>query len=182
MNIKHRLIVMNFLEFFVWGAWLISLGGYMIVTLKFTGTQVGSIYATMGIASLFMPTLMGIVADRWINAEKLLGICHIVGAGLLIYAAQLTDYNTMYIVMLLNTMFYMPTLALNNAVSYTVLQKEGIDIVKFFPPIRVWGTVGFICAMWVIDFGKWTLSPIQLYVSAAAGLSLGRYHHVRQQN
>jgi MFS transporter, NHS family, xanthosine permease len=175
MNIKHRLIVMNFLEFFVWGAWLISLGGYMIVTLKFSGTQVGSIYATMGVASLFMPTLMGIVADRWINAERLLGICHLIGACLLLYAAQLTDYNTMYIVMLLNTMFYMPTLALNNSVSYTALQKEGIDIVKFFPPIRVWGTVGFICAMWVIDFGKWTVSPTQLYVSAASGIMLGLY-------
>lgn len=175
MNIKHRLIVMNFLEFFVWGAWLISLGGYMIVVLKFTGSQVGSIYATMGIASLFMPTLMGILADRLINAERLLGICHIIGALLLIYAAQLNDFGTMYLVMLLNTMFYMPTLALNNAVSYRVLQKEGIDIVKNFPPIRVWGTVGFICAMWVIDFGKWTLSPVQLYVSATAGLVLGLY-------
>lgn len=166
---------MNFLEFFVWGAWLISLGGYMIVVLKFTGSQVGSIYATMGIASLFMPTLMGIVADRLVNAERLLGICQIIGALLLIYAAHLSDFSTMYVVMLLNTMFYMPTLALNNAVSYRVLQKEGIDIVKNFPPIRVWGTVGFICAMWVIDFGKWTLSPMQLYVSATAGLILGLY-------
>src|SRR5688500_13182116 len=112
MNIKHRLIIMNFLEFFVWGSWLISLGGYMIVTLKFTGSQVGSIYATMGIASLFMPTLLGIVADRWINAERVLGMCHIIGALLLIYATQVTDFGTMYVIMLLNTMFYMPTLAL----------------------------------------------------------------------
>jgi NHS family xanthosine MFS transporter len=175
MNIKHRLIIMNFLEFFVWGSWLISLGGYMIVTLKFTGSQVGSIYATMGIASLFMPTLLGIVADRWINAERVLGMCHIIGALLLIYATQVTDFGTMYGIMLLNTMFYMPTLALNNSVSYTLLQKDGIDIVKYFPPIRVWGTVGFIAAMWVIDFGKWTLSPMQLYLSAAAGLTLGVY-------
>lgn len=166
---------MNFLEFFIWGSWLISLGGYMIVTLKFTGSQVGSIYATMGIASLFMPTLMGIVADRWINAERLLGLCHVIGALLLLYAAQLTEYNSMYIVMLLNVMFYMPTLALNNSVSYTILQREGVDLVKVFPPIRVWGTVGFVCAMWVIDLGKWTLSPIQFYVSAAAGLALGLY-------
>ncbi len=166
---------MNFLQFFVWGAWLISLGGYLIVVLKFSGSQVGSIYATMGIASLFMPTLMGIVADRVMNAERLLGLCHIIGALLLIYAAQINDFNTMYVVMLLNTMFYMPTLALNNSVSYRVLQQEGIDLVKNFPPIRVWGTVGFVCAMWVIDFGKWTLSPVQLYVSAVAGLMLGIY-------
>ncbi len=166
---------MNFMQFFVWGSWLISLGGYLIVTLKFSGSQVGSIYATMGIASLFMPSLMGIVADRWINAERVLGLCHIAGALLLIYAAQLTDYTLMYFVMLLNSMFYMPTIALNNSVSYALLQKEGIDIVKVFPPIRVWGTVGFIVAMWAIDFGKWTVSPIQLYVSAGVGLLLGIY-------
>jgi MFS transporter, NHS family, xanthosine permease len=175
MNIKQRLILMNFLEFFVWGSWLISLGGYMIVTLKFTGSQVGSIYATMGVASLFMPPLMGIVADRWVNAERVLGICHIIGAFLLITAAQVTDFGTMYLLMLLNSMFYMPTIALNNSVSYAVLNRQQIDIVKDFPPIRVWGTVGFIAAMWVIDFGKWTLSPMQLYVSAAAGILLGLY-------
>ena len=175
MNIKNRLILMNFLEFFIWGSWLISMGGYMIVTLKFTGSQVGSIYATMGVASLFMPPLMGIVADRWMNAERVLGICHIIGAVLLFYAAQQTEYNSMYIVMLLNSMFYMPTIALNNSVSYSVLQAQQIDIVKFFPAIRVWGTIGFICAMWVIDFGKWTLSPVQLYVAAIAALVLGFY-------
>lgn len=175
MSIKNRLIVMNFLEFFVWGSWLISLGGYLIVTLKFTGSQVGSIYATMGVASLFMPTLMGIVADRWVNAERVLGICHIIGGILLFWAAHITDYRMMYVVMLLNAMFYMPTIALNNSVSYAVLQKGNIDIVKFFPLIRVWGTVGFVCSMWVIDFGKWTVSPIQLYVSSASGLLLGLY-------
>lgn len=166
---------MNFLEFFVWGSWLISLGGYMIITLKFTGSQVGSIYATMGVASLFMPSVMGIIADRWVNAERVLGTCHIIGAGLLYWAAQATDYNVMYLIMLLNSMVYMPTIALNNAVSYAELQKEGIDIVKYFPPIRVWGTVGFVAAMWIIDFGQWTLAPTQLYVSATAGLLLGLY-------
>jgi MFS transporter, NHS family, xanthosine permease len=175
MSIKNRLILMNFLEFFVWGAWLISLGGYLIVKLNFTGTQVGSIYATMGIASLFMPTIMGIIADRWVNAERVLGFCHVMGAIALLCAAQVTDYGMMYILMLINSMFYMPTIALNNSVSYAILQKKGIDVVKVFPPIRVWGTVGFVCAMWVIDFGQWTLSPLQLYVSAASGILLGVY-------
>src|SRR6187551_140994 len=175
MNIKQRLILMNFLEFFVWGSWLISMGGYMIVTLKFTGTQVGSIYATMGIASLFMPALLGIVADRWVNAERLLGLCHLIGAGLLIWGSTVEDYNTLYIIMLLNSMMFMPTIALNNTVSYAVLKKEGIDIIKVFPPIRVWGTVGFIVAMWVVDFAGWTLSPMQLYVSATSGILLGLY-------
>lgn len=147
----------------------------MIVTLNFTGSQVGSIYATMGIASLFMPTLAGIIADRWINAEKVLGFCHLVGAGLLLYAATVTEYSTMYVVMLLNAMFYMPTIALNNSVSYALLQREGADIVKDFPPIRVWGTVGFVVAMWVIDLGGWTVSTGQLYTSAASGIFLGLY-------
>ena len=175
MSIKHRLIVMNFLQFFIWGSWLISLGGYMILTLKFTGVQVGSIYGTMGVASLFMPALMGIIADRWINAERVLGMCHLIGAGLLFWASTVTDPGTMYFVMLLNAMFYMPTIALNNSVSYAVLKKEGIDVIKVFPPIRVWGTIGFIAAMWVIDWGHWTLSPLQLYVSASSALVLGLY-------
>ena len=147
----------------------------MILTLKFTGIQVGSIYGTMGVASLFMPALMGIVADRWMNAERVLGICHIVGAVMLFWASTVKDPGTMYIVMLLNSMFYMPTIALNNSVSFAVLKKEGIDVIKMFPPIRVWGTVGFIVAMWVIDFGHWTLSPLQLYVSASSALVLGLY-------
>jgi MFS transporter, NHS family, xanthosine permease len=175
MSIRNRLIIMNFLEFFIWGAWLISLGGYMIRTLGFTGSQVGSIYATMGVASLFMPAIMGIVADRWINAERVLGMCHIIGAGLLVLAAQQTEYDMMYILMLLNAMVYMPTIALNNSVAYSILQRQDIDIVKFFPPIRVWGTVGFVVAMWAIDFGQWTLSATQLYVSAFSALALGLY-------
>src|ERR1700759_2749684 len=124
MNIKLRLTIMNFLEFFVWGSWLISLGGYMIVVLKFNGTQVGSIYGTMGLASLFMPALLGIVADRWMNAERVLGICHIIGALLLFTASKITDAGTMYWIMLLNSMFFMPTIALNNTVSYIVLEQK----------------------------------------------------------
>src|SRR5437763_12606428 len=156
MNIKFRLMVMNFLEFFVWGSWLISLGGYMIVTLKFSGGQVGSVYSTMGIASLFMPALLGIVADRWINAERVLGLCHIIGALLLFWSSTVTDPRTMYWIMLFNSMAYMPTIALNNTVSYIILEQKGFNVVKEFPPIRVWGTVGFICAMWVVDLCGWT--------------------------
>jgi MFS transporter, NHS family, xanthosine permease len=175
MNIKNRLILMNFLEFFVWGSWLISLGGYLIVTLHFTGSQVGKIYATMGVASLFMPALLGILADRWINAERLLGLCHLIGGVLLLWAATVTNYDTMYYIILLYSMAYMPTIALNNVVSYASLKKEGIDIVKVFPPIRVWGTVGFIFGMWAVDFMGWTVSPMQLYVSASASVLLGLY-------
>jgi NHS family xanthosine MFS transporter len=175
MNIKQRLIVMNFLEFFVWGSWLISLGGYLIVTLKFTGGEVGSVYATMGVASLFMPALLGIVADRWMNAERVFGLCHIIGAILLFLASTVKEYHTLYVVMLFYCMAYMPTIALNNTVSYDILEQRGYNVVNTFPPIRVWGTVGFIVAMWTVDFAGWTKSPLQLYISAISSLVLGVY-------
>lgn len=175
MGIKYRLTLMNFMQFFVWGSWLTSLGVYLGGTLQFNGSQIASIFATMGIASLFMPAILGIIADRWINAEKLLGICHLVGAVLLFLLTRVTDFQTIYILMLLNTMVYMPTLGLSNSVAYNALSKEGLDIVKDFPPIRVWGTVGFIFAMWVVDLSKWTFNTNQLYLGAIAALILGLY-------
>lgn len=173
-SVKVRLIFLNFLEFFVWGAWLISLGAYLS-KIGFSGLQIGSIYGNMGLASLFMPALMGILADRYIPAQKLLGILHFIGAGLLLWASTVTDYPTLYVILLLNCMVFMPTIALNNTVSYVVLEKSGKDIVKDFPPIRVWGTVGFIVAMWVVDLAGLTLTPYQFYLSAAAGFTLGIY-------
>lgn len=175
MSIKFRLTVMNFMQFFVWGAWLISLGAYMIVTLGFSGGQVGSIYATMGVAALFMPGLMGIVADRWVNAERLYGTLHLISAGLLLWASTVRDFDTLYVIMLLNAMVYMPTIALNNAISYRILEQGGQNVIRSFPPIRVWGTVGFIAAMWMVDFAGWTKSALQLYISAGAAVFLGIY-------
>jgi NHS family xanthosine MFS transporter len=175
MSIKIRLVAMNFLQFFIWGSWLISLGNYMGATLGYSGLQIGSVFTTMGIASLFMPGLMGIVADRWFNAERVLGVCHIIGAASLIYASAHREYSLFYFAMLLYSCAYMPTIALNNAVSYSVLEQKGYAIVTDYPPIRVWGTVGFIFAMWVVDFCGWTQSPYQLYVAAGASLLLGCY-------
>ena len=175
MNIRHRLIVMNFLEFFIWGSWLISLGGYMFSVLHASGTQIGATYGTMGIASLFMPALLGIVADRWVNAERVLGACHLIGAFLLFWASRVDDPDMMYWVMFFNALVFMPTIALNNTVSYIVLENKGFNIVKDFPPIRVWGTVGFICAMWLVDLFNWTQTPIQFLVSGAASIVLSLY-------
>ena len=175
MSIQFRLTVMNFMQFFVWGAWLISLGAYMSKSLGFTGLQIGSIYGTMGVASLFMPGLMGIVADRWVNAERLYGILHLVGAALLVWASTVQDYDTLYFIMLLNAMVYMPTIALNNTISYEVLEQQGLNFIQKFPPIRVWGTVGFILAMWITDLSGSTLTKGQLYISAAAAVFLGLY-------
>lgn len=175
MSVKGRLIAMNFLQFFVWGAWLISLGGYMGGSLHFEGGQIGAIFATMGIASLLMPGFVGIIADKWINAERLLGICHLLGSACLFYASTVTSYDQMYWAMLINLLVYMPTLSLTNTVSYNALENNKFDIVKDFPPIRVWGTVGFICAMWAVDLTGFKHTCAQLYVSAGAALLLGLY-------
>jgi MFS transporter, NHS family, xanthosine permease len=175
MSIMLRLTVMNFMQFFVWGAWLISLSAYMSATLGFTGLQIGSIYGTMGVASLFMPGLMGIVADRWLNAERLYGVLHLAGAGLILWASTVQDYGTLYWIMLLNAMVYMPTIALNNTISFRVLEQQGMNFIQKFPPIRVWGTVGFIVAMWCTDLSGSNLTVGQLYVSAGAAVFLGIY-------
>src|ERR1044072_5764450 len=107
MSTRFRLTVMNFMQFFVWGAWLISFSQYMRGPLHFTGLEIGSIYGTMGIASLFMPGLMGIVAARWVNAERLYGALHLTGAALLLWASTVRDYETLYVIMLLNACVYM---------------------------------------------------------------------------
>ena len=175
MSIQFRLTVMNFMQFFVWGAWLISFSNYMSNTLGFTGLQIGSIYGTMGVASMFMPGLMGIVADRWLNAERLYGILHLTGAGLLVWASTVRDYETLYFIMLFNAMVYMPTIALNNTISYRVLEQQGLNFIQKFPPIRVWGTVGFVVSMWITDLSGSTLTTGQLFISAAAAVFLGLY-------
>jgi MFS transporter, NHS family, xanthosine permease len=169
---------MNFMEFFVWGSWLISLGGYMFTfqgDLCERGALVGATYGTMGIASLFMPTLVGIIADRFVNAEKILGICHLAGAAVLYWASTVTNVNTLYTIVLINSCFFMPTIALNNTVSYNILTQNNLDVQKVFPPIRVWGTVGFIVAMWGVDLLGWTRSPNQFLFAAAAGVVMGIY-------
>jgi NHS family xanthosine MFS transporter len=163
------------MQFFVWGAWLISFSGYMSETLGFTGLQIGSIYGTMGVASLYMPGLMGIVADRWLNAERLYGILHLTGAGLLLWATTVRDYQTLYFIMLLNAMVYMPTIALNNTISFRVLEQQGMNFIQKFPPIRVWGTVGFIVAMWCTDLSGSNLTTGQLHISVASAVLLGLY-------
>lgn len=175
MGLKFRLIIMNFLQYAIWGAWLISLGAYLGGNLKFEGFQIGSFFATMGIASLFMPAIMGIIADRWIPAQKLLGICHILAAGFLFAAAPQRDYGTLYTLILCSVMFYMPTIALSNSAAYNALAKGKLSIVKHFPPIRVWGTVGFIVSMIAVDLLGFANSANQLYMSAAIGLVLGIY-------
>ena len=175
MSLKLRLIVMNFLQFFIWGAWLLTIGAYWFQTKQWSGTSFGAIFSTMGIASLFMPALMGVVADKWINAEKLYGILHLAGAAMLFYVPQVGDPHTMFWVMLVTMIFYMPTISLAIAVAYNAIKREGMDVVRDYPPIRVWGTVGFIAALWTTSLLKLETSPGQFYIASAASLALGLY-------
>jgi NHS family xanthosine MFS transporter len=175
MNLKMRLIVMSFLQFFVWGAWLITVANYWFGTKQWDGTQFGAIFSTMGIASIFMPTLCGIIADRWMNAEKLYGILHILGGLTLLYVPQINDPSSFFWVILVAMIFYMPTIALSNSVAYNALKNNKFDVVKDFPPIRVWGTIGFIVAMWITNLTGNKASENQFYIAAIAAISLGIY-------
>lgn len=166
---------MNFLQFFIWGAWLLTIGAYWFQTKQWSGTEFGAIFSTMGIASLFMPAIAGIVADRWVNAERLYGIFHIAGAALLFILPTVGDPSTFFWLMLLNMVFYMPTIALAISVSYSTLNSRKMDIVKDYPPIRVWGTVGFIVALWVVSLAGFETSAAQFYVASIASLFLGLY-------
>ena len=179
MNIKLRLTVMNFLQFAVWGSYLTSMGTYLFkIGLA---ENIGIFYAMQGIVSLFMPALIGIVADRWIQAQRLLGICHIVAAAFMVatgyYALTATEvaFAPLFTLYALSVAFYMPTLGLSNSVAYSSLNRAGLDTVKHFPPIRVWGTIGFICAMWCCDLAGFQSSAWQFVQSAAIGLVLGLY-------
>lgn len=175
MNIKNRLILMNFFQFFIWGSWLLTIGAYWFQTKQWSGTEFGAIFSTMGIASLFMPAIAGIIADRWINAEKLYGSFHIIAAIILFLVPLVNDPSTMFWIMLVNMMFYMPTISLSITVAYSSLNKSNLDIVKEYPPIRVWGTIGFIAALWIVSLANFETSAMQFYVASAASLFLGIY-------
>jgi len=174
-NIKLRLIVMNFLQFFVWGSWLITIGAYWFQTKHWSGTEFGALFSTMGIASLFMPSIAGIIADKWVNAEKLYGVFHLCGAIILFTLPMINDPFVMFWVMLLNMMFYMPTISLAIAVAYSALKRDGKDVVTHYPPIRVYGTIGFIVALWVVSLLHIETTAEQFYVASIASLVLGLY-------
>ncbi len=175
MNIKFRLTILNFLELFVFGAWLISLGGYLGGELQFSGMQIGKIFTTLGIASLVMPGVVGVIADKYLNAQKLLGLLHIVGAGFMFFLAKTNDYDTFFWMMLGYLTVYMPTLGLANTVSYSILTQNNFDVIKTFPKIRVWGTVGFIIAEVTVGTLGWAHNNTQFYFAMVISLIMGVY-------
>ena len=180
MTLKNRLIIMNFLQFAVWGAYLTSMSRYLGPAGM--GSYIGIFYSVQGIVSIFMPAIIGIIADRWVPAQKLLGACHILAAIFMtsagLYAVNSgvdVSFATFFTLYTFSVAFYMPTLALSNSVAYTILERAGMDTVRAFPPIRVFGTIGFICTMWIVDLLGFQATPMQFIVSAAIGIILGLY-------
>ena len=175
MSIKFRLTLMSFLQFFVWGAWLITIGTYCLNSKGWTFEQFGNIFSTLALASLFMPALCGIIADKWLNAEKLYGILQILYGLVLLYVPTVSDPDTLYYVIFGAMIFYMPTISLSNSIGYTILKNNNYDVVKVFPPIRVWGTIGFIAAMWITNFTHSNVNANQFYIAAVMAIVLGIY-------
>lgn len=180
LNIKVRLTFLNFLEFAVWGAYLISMGLYL--GSEGLGSNIGWFYSVQGFVSLCMPALMGIVADKWIQAQRLLALCHFL-AGLFMIAccfyglsaAGSVSFGALFTLYTISVAFFMPTIALTNSVAYNALEKEGLDTVKAFPPIRVWGTVGFICSMWAVNLLGFKSTPYQFALSGGLSLLMALY-------
>jgi NHS family nucleoside permease-like MFS transporter len=180
MSMKLRLVVMNFLQFAVWGAYLTSMGRYL--GNLGLGSDIGWFYSVQGIVSLFMPAIIGIIADRWIPAQKMLGICHFLAAAFMCAAGIYglnhgagTSFGPIFTLYSLSIAFYMPTLALSNSVAYSALEKAGLDTVRDFPPIRVFGTVGFILTMWFVDLMGFQTNQNQFFTSGILSLILGFY-------
>lgn len=175
MNIKLRLTIMSFFQFFVWGAWLITIGTYCFNAKGWTAAQFGAIFSTLALSSLFMPAITGILADKFINAEKLYGFLHILYGAVLFYVPQVNDPNTLYYVIFAAMICYMPTISLSNSIAYTILKRDGVDVVKVFPPIRVWGTIGFIAAMWTTNLTGSKANSNQFIIGGIAAIALGIY-------
>lgn len=181
LTLKSRLVAMNFLEFAVWGAYLTSMGTYL--ASHGLGTNIGWFYAVQGLVSIFMPGLMGIVADRWVPAQRLLGLCHLIAGGFMIsasvYALGVGDnalsMSHLFSLYSLSVAFYMPTLALSNSVAFNGLTRAGLDTIKDFPPIRVFGTIGFICTMLMVNFLGFQATPHQFMLSGIISIVLAVY-------
>lgn len=155
--VRIRLILMNFLQWAVWGAYLTSMGSYLVsVGLA---EKIGIFYAMQGVVSIFMPAIIGIIADKYVPAQRLLGLCHLIAGAAMIAAGYYglsagadVKFGILFPLYAASVAFYMPTIALSNSVAFKVLVKNGFDTVTDFPPVRVFGTVGFICSMLFVNF------------------------------
>jgi NHS family xanthosine MFS transporter len=154
---------------------LITVGNYWFATKQWSGAEFGAVFSTLGLSSILMPALTGIIADKFINAEKLYGILHILGGLILCYIPQVDSPASFFWVIFMAMLCYMPTISLSNSIAYTILKNNKFDVVKVFPPIRVWGTVGFIMAMWMTNLSGNKASANMFYIAAIAAVGLGIY-------
>lgn len=175
MNIKFRLTILSFFQYFVWGAWLITMATYFFSNSLGSGVQLGAIFSTLALSSLIMPAIAGIIADKWLNGERLYGILHIFYGLILLYVPQVKDADTLYYVIFGAMICYMPTISLSNSVSYKILKDNDYDVVEDFPPIRVWGTIGFIVAMWITNLTGSKTTGTQFIIGGVAAIALGIY-------
>lgn len=178
--LKIRLAAMNFIEFAVWGAYLTSLGAYL--SNAGLGSSIGWFYAIQGIVSIFMPAIVGIIADRWIPAQKMLSLCHLfagafmIAAGFYGYGAgEAVEFGPLFALYTVSVAFFMPTIGLANSVCYNAMGRAGMDTIKEFPPIRVLGTVGFIVAMLITNFTGFQNNYWQLVFSGCLSLVMVLY-------
>ncbi len=183
MGLKRRLMIMNFLQFFMWGAWMMTLGHYGFVEKQWNGAQFGLVFSTMGFASLVMPTLFGIIADKW-KANYVYAILHLLFGATMCFLPLIEAPLPFFWLLLLAMCFYMPTIGLNNSIGFRLLKNEGKEPTEHFPPIRVWGTVGFIIAMWVTNFftKPWGLGfsiKVSFIIAAVSAFCLALYSFFR---
>jgi len=182
MSLKLRLIIINFLQFFVWGAWMMTLGHYGFVEKQWNGAEFGLVFSTMGFASLIMPTLFGIIADKW-QAKYVFAILHLLFGATMCFLPLIDAPMPFFWVLFIAMSFYMPTIGLNNSIGFNVLKNEGKDPTTYFPPIRVWGTVGFIVAMWITnlftkEWGFGQSIKVSFYIAAIMAFVLSVFSFI----
>jgi NHS family xanthosine MFS transporter len=175
MNNKVKLMILSFLQFFVWGAWLTTIGTYCNKGMGWSFPQFGAIFSTLAIASIIMPPIIGIIADRYFNAEKLYGLLHLCYGAILFIIPSINNPDTLYYVILSAMIFYMPSISLSYSLTYTVLKNDKKDVVKDFPVIRTVGTIGFIAAMWITNLSGSKANSTQFIIAAIGAVALGLY-------
>jgi NHS family xanthosine MFS transporter len=186
--IKTRLTLLSFFQFFVWGAWLTTIGTYCTEGKGWSFPQFGAIFSTLALSSILMPSIIGIIADKWLRAERLYGILHLTyGVFMLLIPniaflqelfpslAATQEYEILYWIVFAGMMAYMPSISLSNSVSYRILKMNQLNVQTDFPKIRVWGTIGFIAAMWLTNLSGSKASANQFYIAGVGAILLGLY-------